>query len=278
MSLIEESTFKERAKFLALKYRVIHKIIKSSHDPGLLCVFGQKSFNILRIDEKDQFSNAIPSPVELNDWIFDAHWYLPEPNCASLYLIIVLAHNQCVLFNLTTNKIEQTVYCEQKCMLYSALVLDFNEKTDVPRSFDNVLIASGTIYNQVLLWSAQSGVIYSKLDGHQGVIFNISFKNDYLFSVSDDRSINVWKMDIARDGQRTSINHSELYTRFYGHDARVWKCACFVQKSTGLEKIVSTIYRSGRMCFCIFECIFERMCFSILKTPMCFLNIFWLFE
>lgn len=116
-------------------------------------------------------------------------------------------------------------------MLYSARVLDFNQTSK--DSLDNVMIASGTIYNQVLLWSAQSGIIFSKLDGHQGVIFNISFKNDYLFSVSDDRSINVWKLDISRTDQSTTIINSELYTRFYGHDARVWKCACFVEKSTG---------------------------------------------
>lgn len=234
MSLIDESTFKEKSKFLALKYRVIHKTVKSPHDPSLLCVFGQKSFNILRLDKQEQFNHAIPSPIELNDWIFDIHWYSPDPQGKQLYLILVLAHNQCLLFNLSTNKIDSTVYCEQKCMLYSARVLDFNQtNSSTNNSLENVIIASGTIYNQVLLWSAKSGIIFSKLDGHQGVIFNISFKNNYLFSVSDDRSINVWKLDISHTDKSTSITNSQLYTRFYGHDARVWKCACFVEKTTG---------------------------------------------
>ena len=230
LTLVDEETFKENSRFLALPYRVIHKIVKSNHDPNLICVLGQKSFNIVKLNEDKQFSDAYGGLIELNDWIFDIHWY---QNNDQLYLIIVLAHNQCVLFNLKTKKIENVVYCEQKCMLYSAKIID--TKKFGQGSLQNVFIASGTIYNQVLLWSPLTGRVHVKLDGHDGVIFNISFQNNLLFSVSDDRSINVWKLDINENSNEVQIASSELYTRFYGHDARVWQCACFINEETSTQ-------------------------------------------
>ncbi len=170
--------------------------------------------------------NAIKAVIELSDWIFDIHWY------TDTQLLLVLAHNQCLLLDLETNRIDQTV-CEQKCMLYSARIIDFNQAGS-GCMLGNVVIGSGTIYNQVLLWSAASGQVYSKLDGHQGVIFNICYQRGLLFSVSDDRSINVWRLGIeSRGGEETRVTSSELFTRFYGHDARVWKCEAFVDKETG---------------------------------------------
>lgn len=227
---MDEETFKEHSRHLALQYRVIHKIVKSEHDSNLICVLGQKSFNIVKLDANKQFSDAYGGPIELNDWIFDIHWY---QNHDQVYLIIVLAHNQCVLFNLNTKKIEKIVYCEQRCMLYSAKVID--TKIFGQGFLKSVFIASGTIYNQVLLWSPLTGQIHSKLNGHDGVIFNISFQNNLLFSVSDDRSINVWKLDISEESSEVHIASSELFTRFYGHDARVWQCACFVDEITGTQ-------------------------------------------
>ena len=50
LSLIDEETFKEKSKFLALKYRVIHKIVKNTNDPKTICVFGQKAFNIINLN------------------------------------------------------------------------------------------------------------------------------------------------------------------------------------------------------------------------------------
>ena len=85
-----------------------------------------------------------------------------------------------------------------------------------------------------------NGSIYAKLDGHQGVIFNISFQKNFLFSVSDDRSINVWKFDVVMDTTKgIQIKTSDLYTRFYGHDARVWQCACLTDKNTNIQYAIS---------------------------------------
>ena len=100
-------------------------------------------------------------------------------------------------------------------MLYSAKIISLNDnKNDT--ELQHKIIASGTIYNQILLWNPKNGSIKASLDGHQGVIFNIDFcsKNSMIFSVSDDRSINVWKLVFTED--QFDIIESKLNQRFYG--------------------------------------------------------------
>ena len=82
-------------------------------------------------------------------------------------------------------------FCEEECILYSA---DFNFKT--------MLVAAGTVFRTVLIWhfdqsEERSKVIY-KLEGHDGVIFDVQFlRDDLIASVSDDRSLRLWKLDLS---------------------------------------------------------------------------------
>lgn len=84
------------------------------------------------------------------------------------------------------------------------------------------------------------GSIQVTLDGHQGVIFNIEFsqESNYLFTASDDRSINVWSLELEQDDE-LRFKSGSLYARFYGHDARVWKCVAFRDSSSGIEYLCS---------------------------------------
>lgn len=77
------------------------------------------------------------------------------------------------------------------------------------------------------------------LDGHQGVIFNIEFSHytNFLYTASDDRSINVWSLELEEDELR--FKSGSLYARFYGHDARVWKCVALQDPTSGLEYLCS---------------------------------------
>ena len=113
LSLLNDESFDELSKLLALKYRVIHKIVRNLNDSKLVCVFGQKAFNIIKLDEDKNLLETInPNCIELEDWIFDILYM------TNSYLIIVCAHNQCILFNLNDKSIEKKVECNQKCMLY----------------------------------------------------------------------------------------------------------------------------------------------------------------
>ncbi|CAG8788743.1 12803_t:CDS:2, partial [Cetraspora pellucida] len=60
------------------------------------------------------------------------------------------------------------------------------------------------------------GVVFKKLIGHEGSVFGVRFNENgkVVASVSDDRTIRVWKI--------TDDNPKPLV--LYGHMARVWDC------------------------------------------------------
>ncbi len=67
------------------------------------------------------------------------------------------------------------------------------------RNIRGGLIAAGTVFQSILLWSASSleetSPVLLKLKGHEGVIFDVQFiRDDILASVSDDRSLRLWKL------------------------------------------------------------------------------------
>eukprot|EP00794_Sanderia_malayensis_P005575 gene5575-6264_t len=88
----------------------------------------------------------------------------------------------------------------------------------------------GTVFNEVLIWKPydDNAIVHrenhvtrrvdKRLRGHEGVIFDVVFRNDgqQLLSVSDDRSIRMWCLD-----------DSTCLHVFYGHKARVWTVAFF---------------------------------------------------
>lgn len=93
---------------------------------------------------------------------------------------------------------------------------------------NNLLLASGTVFNQVLLWKVKGTEtkekcikILSKLSGHQGVIFKINFNNSgtLMTSVSDDRSIRLWELTYSALDFTGQV---QLLLILYGHSARVW--------------------------------------------------------
>ena len=119
---------------------------------------------------------------------------------------------------------------------YSAKVLLLASDATTPT--DDMAVASGTIYNEIIIWSAHSGAIRATLSGHQGVIFHIHYVHqlNLLLSTSDDRSINVWRLDIDMDTNSSlsaeRIRGGRLVNRLYGHEARVWQCVAFASADT----------------------------------------------
>ena len=94
---------------------------------------------------------------------------------------------------------------------------------------DHLIIASGTVFNQVLLWKVQGKKdennrtpVLQRLTGHEGVIFSLNFNKPgtLLSSVSDDRSIRLWK--VINLSTFESNGFVEPLLVVYGHAARVW--------------------------------------------------------
>ena len=119
---------------------------------------------------------------------------------------ILFAHNFVEMFALGTQESKRVFCKEEECLLYSGDI-------DVRRG----LVAAGTVFRVLLVWNSATGDILHKLKGHTGVIFDAYFlraKTGGIFvgSVSDDRSVRVWK-----DDSQVAI--------LFGHSSRIWKLA-----------------------------------------------------
>ncbi|CAG8438832.1 6428_t:CDS:2 [Acaulospora colombiana] len=130
-------------------------------------------------------------------------------------LAIAFAHNFVEIWDARDNSCVYSIQCEERCILYSARFFGNNR--------EDLVLASGTVFNQVLLWNVMQesehdlGVVRRKFIGHEGVIFGVRFSENgrYIVSVSDDRTIRLWNAD-ADDDMKPLV--------LYGHIARVWDC------------------------------------------------------
>ncbi|KAJ2999253.1 hypothetical protein HDV02_003347 [Globomyces sp. JEL0801] len=124
--------------------------------------------------------------VEFRDWIQCAR-VLSDGTIAILY-----SHNFLELWDLNSGLLK-SVSLEVRCMLYSGDIFG--------TSWNTLNVASGTIFNTVLIWSPidnQNGVarVQQRLNGHEGVIHGVRFNSDgsMICSTSDDRTVRIWKL------------------------------------------------------------------------------------
>ncbi|XP_070541376.1 tRNA (34-2'-O)-methyltransferase regulator WDR6-like [Ptychodera flava] len=204
----------------ALHWCNIHGIRKGPSD--LFAVYGQKALCVLQLDLQSRRITVKRKLCEVADWIKDVQWLKNED-----HLAIALAHNSIALFDWKSSKVIEHVHCEDKCILYSATIIG--------NSWSSLVVAVGTVFNQVVLWKptgdrteSNQALVEKRLCGHEGVIFSISFSEKYgkLCSVSDDRSIRIWDM---KDPEHLNLIPTIPLLVLYGHSARVWD-AVFMDK------------------------------------------------
>ncbi|GAB1604303.1 WD repeat-containing protein 6-like [Argonauta hians] len=222
-----------------LDYNNIHGIQKdystsstSTTTGCLLCAYGEKRINI--VTYSDQKITKKHQSRLFQDWIWDVRWLAQTAHCPDRFIAATLGHNVIVLWNSTTDHLLKHVRCQEQCILYSAHFIGV--------SWDQLLVASGTVFNQVVVWSPvvnttvdQWGQTVSKplhyFTGHEGVIFSIDYdpKRQLLCSVSDDRSIRIWKLVFPKKRRHGNVLPKDwrqatgcLVHVLYGHLARVW--------------------------------------------------------
>eukprot|EP00903_Cladosiphon_okamuranus_P013793 g12836.t3 len=136
------------------------------------------------------------------------------------------------------------------CLLYHARLWG--------RTLDDLKVAAGTAFNQVLVWNpgqastkATEGdspgleegrtsvlptgdVSVLRLQGHEGVIFRVAWREDgrRLVSASDDRTVRVWEVQRSGGGRGASgdegkgnegtVCEGQLLWTGWGHASRVW--------------------------------------------------------
>ncbi|KAH9605132.1 hypothetical protein KSS87_021747 [Heliosperma pusillum] len=186
--------------------------------------------------------------------------FLNLPSSISpLPFLLAGSGSQLLLFDINDTRlinsftVFQGVRIHQRCLLYSMKIWGHH--------FNDLRIASGTIFNEIVVWELAQhqhsqyltsnendpnsmptfqdvhkfdgkyyqAKVVSRLSGHQGSIFCLSWSTDgtTLISVSDDRSARMWVVDMEPDVTDDLGKLQGPYLAgpiLFGHSARVWDC------------------------------------------------------
>ncbi|KAI3981305.1 hypothetical protein MKX01_004569, partial [Papaver californicum] len=191
-------------------------------------------------------------------WVLDV-CFLKEDNVTSesngsSYLAVGISNNSVCLWDILNSTIVLEVSYPERTLLYSMRLWG--------DSVQALRVASGTIYNEVIVWKLlpqnytslssdsmeepdmvsislcsntefngqqYAATCMSKLAGHEGSIFRIAWSSDglKLMSVSDDRSARIWTVDpdgIYSDDPRVVSGPDSSSLILFGHNARIWDC------------------------------------------------------
>ncbi|CAI5733471.1 unnamed protein product [Peronospora destructor] len=208
--------------------------------------FGQKRVSCFRnLPQNPEAARGLEKlmtwgkPRVFCDWVFDAHLLTDDfasKKNKNLLAAVGLAHNFVQIWDPVTSDILRSIQCVDRCILYA---LAFHG-----RSLDDLVVASGTVFQQILLWNPMENAFkgvnaavepVQRLHAHDGVIFKLAWSSDArsLASVSDDRTVQLWsnnvniKVDLLHL-PRTSNRDELLQCRYspvfraWGHSARIW--------------------------------------------------------
>ncbi|KAI2507624.1 hypothetical protein MHU86_6811 [Fragilaria crotonensis] len=216
-----------KARLIFSKGGTIHGARQTS--AGFLIVFGgrqlaflhNETFQPLEINQKDA--------LHVSDWIWDArlHQKSFQNGNGDGLLALGLGNNTGELWKVRTETSTSFSVVRQhccgnqiRCITYCMVLNGWNE------SMDSLIIASGTVWNEILLWNVEENEsdttdrpVTSTLKGHEGLILSLKFNRDgdLLASTSDDRSVRLWSILHGSEGA--------LLWVAWGDTARVWDVA-----------------------------------------------------
>jgi len=183
-------------------------------------------------------------------WVLDARFLEVDG-----LLAIGLSDNSVALWDLSKRVLVTRVKSPDKCLLYSMRMWG--------DSVRQLLVASGTILNEILIWklapqNLRSSFLRSyegdtsdvndsetihlgdnqymtvhlgRIKEHEGSIFRIAWSSDgsKFMSVSDDRSARLWMLSFKSPSfvnQPASQDSVEIIPKLtlFGHNARIWDC------------------------------------------------------
>ncbi|KAF8852813.1 WD40 repeat-like protein [Acephala macrosclerotiorum] len=208
LKIFEAETSKLLSQCEVFEHQIIHGVVAteptSEGDVQVLvwggsCLTKLEKFDFERLLAQD-VSSLTENASEGPDWILDAVVSPIDPSCC----VLITAHNTLLraMSNKTTSNPQvtfETVASPARSILYSAHL--------VVESSGEVLVASGTVFGEIIVWSCSasgaSQVLFT-FTGHEGSIFGINISPLLTFpdqsqirllaSCSDDRTIRVWDL------------------------------------------------------------------------------------
>ncbi|XP_026457214.1 uncharacterized protein LOC113357933 isoform X1 [Papaver somniferum] len=256
------------------EFTSIHGVVNEGLSSSLIfkiVVFGERKVKLFRLQLGlnlgcDEFQlNACKIELELinllpkfGHWVLDV-CFLKEDKVTSesngsSYLAVGISNNSVCLWDMLKSTIVLEVSYPERTLLYSMRLWGDSVKA--------LRVASGTIYNEVIVWKLlpqdhtslysdsmkepemvsisscsntkfndqqYAATCMSKLAGHEGSIFRIAWSSDglKLMSVSDDRSARLWTVDpdgIYSDDHIVVSGSDSSSVILFGHNARIWDC------------------------------------------------------
>lgn len=185
--------------------QVIHGIVLDN-EPSVILAWGGSLVSFLRLEtDLHKHKLVIGSQVECPDWILHAAFQHSSNSGGSKAAALVTAHNALLTLTLDSSNQYKPLLEEKtsqsKCILYTARV----QWTDA----ETVLVAAGTVFGDVIVWSCNVSLqhslasLHQVLTGHDGSIFGLDVfgtaqapsrgsRHRFLASCSDDRTVRVW--------------------------------------------------------------------------------------
>ncbi|KAG2330926.1 hypothetical protein Bca52824_002106 [Brassica carinata] len=198
-----------------------------------LVVFGEKKVKIFSLAVELALSSpgeisvdleVLDSLPRLSNWVFDVR-YLQDSSDSleeeeDKLLAIGCSDNSVCVWDVKESRVAFEIQSPERCLLYTMRLWG--------NSISTLRIASGTIFNEIIVWKAAgldgdnlgNGQYCAshmlRLTGHEGSIFRIvwSLDGSKLVSVSDDRSARIWEID----------SQEVIGPVLFGHSVRVWDC------------------------------------------------------
>ncbi|KAK9266700.1 hypothetical protein L1049_007353 [Liquidambar formosana] len=231
-----------------------------------IAVFGERRVKLfsLHLEIVSGSQNQSEVHVELtlfhllpkfSHWVLDVCFlknYIISSCEGSCCLAVGCSDNSVCIWDILRSCVILEVRCPERCLLYSMRL--WGDEIETLR------IASGTIYNEIIVWKVVpqnctpslrspvkdqanlSGSFHNSLQlhdrgyeavhicrlaGHEGSIFRIAWSSNgsKLVSVSDDRCARIWTV---RAEIKDSDNPMDVVGPvLFGHNARVWDCCIF---------------------------------------------------
>ncbi|CAD6578638.1 MAG: hypothetical protein ASARMPREDX12_008917 [Alectoria sarmentosa] len=249
---------------------------QGARNSGILLIWGGRSICLVSIDVNTdvnggpliKFRRHMPEAI-WDDWILDGRFRPIDvvdsgSGSNTVEAILVTAHNEILSLKVVTEMVEtrgnhwlSRIASGPSSILYSA-------HTVWADSGQRLLIAAGTVFGEVLLWSFLSGklatprvYLHYNFRGHEGSVFGVRISEEankgsvkrILASCSDDRTIRIWNIsDRSSSEMRKQLTDGESSNReagflednkgaestgflatIMGHASRIWGLHFLIQ-------------------------------------------------